>query len=38
MFWIVLVAEMVCCLPLGLKNVGTVFETGRGVNGVMVSS
>jgi hypothetical protein len=28
MFRIVLIAEMVCCLPLGLKNVGTVFETG----------
>ena len=38
MFRIVLISKMVCCLPLGLKNVGTVFEIGRGVNGVMVSS
>jgi hypothetical protein len=28
MFRIVLIAEMVCCLLLGLKNVGRVFEIG----------
>jgi hypothetical protein len=27
MFRIMLIAEMVCCLPLGLKNIGTVFKT-----------